>query len=81
MFSRFFDFEQTVGNEVYFFKNTFEKMVFFWLLQVFIMTLLRQSVYLVSLVGFVLFFTNILRISKGSCIPYFMHIKLRLSEK
>ena len=33
----------------------FEKMVFFGLLRVPIMALLRQPVYLVSLVGFVLF--------------------------
>ena len=42
------------------------------------MALLWKPVYLVSLVGFILFFTNTLRISIGSCIPNFTYIGLEI---
>ena len=54
--SCFSDGEQTVRSDVCFFKTSFEKVIFFGLLQVPMMTLPRQPVFLVSMLTFLSFF-------------------------
>ena len=59
----FSDDEQTVRSDVYFFKTSFEKVIFFGLLRVLMMALPRQPVFLVSMPTFLSFFYQQFRIS------------------
>ena len=65
--------EQTVRNYVYIFETLFEKVVFFGLLRVPMMTLLRQPVFLVSHVTFLSFSLQHFRISGSSRTPTFQY--------
>ena len=58
--------EQTVRNYVYFFETLFKKVIFFGLLRVPMMTLPRQPAFSVSMVTFLSFSYQQLRISGSS---------------
>ena len=65
--------EQTVRNNVYFFKTLFKKVIFFGLLRVQMMTLPRQPVFSVSMVTFLSLFYQQLKVSESSCTRFFQY--------
>ena len=69
----FYDDEQTVRSYVYFFKTSFENVIFFRLLWVPMMTLPWQPVFLVSILTFLSFFYQQLRISASLRTPTFQY--------